>query len=74
MVARPASSANSSFTTSRAILCAIDFAAVLADPDSPFWLAGGLVGIHALYLDLDKGIEVMKGDGALAGVTTTPTL
>ena len=40
-------------------------AAVLADPDSPFWLAGGLVGIHALYLDLDKGIEVMKGDGAL---------
>ncbi len=43
-------------------------AAVLADPDSPFWLAGGLVGIHALYLDLDKGIEVMKGDGALGWV------
>ncbi|MEG3600153.1 MAG: SAM-dependent methyltransferase, partial [Actinomycetota bacterium] len=40
-------------------------AAVLADPDSPFWLAGGLVGVQALYLDLDRGIEVMKGDGAL---------
>ena len=39
-------------------------AAVLADPDSPFWLAGGLVGVQALYLDLDKGIEAMKGDGA----------
>ena len=39
-------------------------ATVLADRDSPFWLAGGLVAVQALFLDLDRGIEAMKGDGA----------
>ena len=39
-------------------------AAVLADPNSPFWLAGGLVAVQALFLDLDRGIEAMKSDGA----------
>jgi SAM-dependent methyltransferase len=38
-------------------------ATVLADPDSPFWLAGGLVAVQALFLDLDRGIDAMKGDG-----------
>ncbi len=40
-------------------------ATALADPGSPFWMAGGLVGTQALYLDLDQGIEALRGDGAV---------
>lgn len=40
-------------------------AAALADPASPFWMAGGLVGTQALYLDLDQAIEAIRGDGAV---------
>jgi len=40
-------------------------ATALADPGSPFWMAGGLVGMQALYLDLDRGIDAMRSDGAL---------
>ena len=40
-------------------------ATALADPASPFWMAGGLVGTQALYLDLDQGIEALRGDGAV---------
>ena len=40
-------------------------ATALADSTSPFWMAGGLVGTQALYLDLDQGIEALRGDGAV---------
>ena len=40
-------------------------AAALADPASPFWMAGGLLGTQALYLDLDQAIEAIRGDGAV---------
>ena len=40
-------------------------ATALGDPASPFWMAGGLVGMQALYLDLDQGIEALQGDGAV---------
>ena len=40
-------------------------ATALADPASPFWMAGGLVGTQALYIDLDQGIEALRGDGAV---------
>lgn len=40
-------------------------ATALGDPASPFWMAGGLVGMQALYLDLDQGIEALRGDGAV---------
>ena len=40
-------------------------ASALADPASPFWMAGGLVGTQALYLDLDQGIDALQGNGAV---------
>ncbi|HEY9029040.1 MAG TPA: class I SAM-dependent methyltransferase [Burkholderiaceae bacterium] len=41
-------------------------AAALADEDSPVYVAGGAVVLASLYLDKDKLVAAMRGDGALS--------
>ena len=41
-------------------------ASLFADRNSPFWLAGGLVAAQAMFLDLDKGIDALIGNGEIA--------
>jgi ubiquinone/menaquinone biosynthesis C-methylase UbiE len=43
-----------------------EHALALADEDSPVFIAGGAVVVAALYLDKDKVVKAMRGDGALA--------
>jgi 2-polyprenyl-3-methyl-5-hydroxy-6-metoxy-1,4-benzoquinol methylase len=41
-------------------------AMALADEDSPVFVAGGAVVLASMYLDKDKIIKAMRGDGALS--------
>jgi SAM-dependent methyltransferase len=41
-------------------------AMALADEDSPVYIAGGASVLASLYLDKDKFVKAMRGDGALA--------
>ena len=38
----------------------------LAVPESPVWLAGGLDGLRAMFMDMDTVVDAMKGDGGVA--------
>jgi SAM-dependent methyltransferase len=40
-------------------------AMALANPDSPVYVAGGAVVLAAMYLDKEKIVRAMRGDGAL---------
>lgn len=43
-----------------------EHAMVLADEDSPVYVAGGALVLASLFLDKDKLVAAMRGDGALA--------
>ena len=46
-------------------------ALALADEDSPVYVAGGAVVLASMYLDKDKLVAAMRGNGACRGATTT---
>lgn len=41
-------------------------AMVLAQPDSPIFLARGIQGLGSVFIDMEKLLETYRGDGALA--------
>jgi SAM-dependent methyltransferase len=41
-------------------------ALALAIEDSPVYVAGGAVGLGSFFIDMDKQVDAMRGDGALA--------
>ena len=40
-------------------------ALALANRDSPVWLAGGMKGFRAMYIDLERVSDAMRGDGGV---------
>jgi SAM-dependent methyltransferase len=40
-------------------------AMALADPDSPVFVAGGAITLATMFIDLDKQLAAMRGDGAV---------
>jgi len=49
-------------------------ALALADEDSPVYVAGGAVVLASMYMDKDKLVAAMRGDGALAWADHHPCL
>jgi len=49
-------------------------ALALADEDSPVYVAGGAVVLASMYMDKDKLIAAMRGDGALSWADHHPCL
>jgi SAM-dependent methyltransferase len=49
-------------------------AMALADEDSPVYVAGGAVVLASMYIDKDKLIAAMRGDGALSWADHHPCL
>ena len=49
-------------------------AMALADEDSPVYVAGGAVVLASMYLDKDKIVAAMRGDGALSWADHHPCL
>ena len=49
-------------------------AAALADEESPVYVAGGAVVLASMYLDKDKLVAAMRGDGALSWADHHPCL
>ena len=49
-------------------------ALALADEDSPVYVAGGAVVLASMYMDKDKLVAAMRGDGALSWADQHPCL